>query len=226
MPLNQPQQQVWPRGWSGQQLCTKLGLGSLGERTERESREAGELEIAGGTGESGREEIRNGQTEESREALERPGNASLAPPQEVSRGTGRVFGTGQNPGGRAEWRRRLERRERLCPAPVLPPVFTWCLGRPTMDGKTALGASSPAKPALTSPEPLSHTSAVVSSSSHIFERRYGPEKQRGNMSGPPRTAGHRRAPPGVPSVPSRPPSRSAGTAAAAHAGGWRREREI
>lgn len=78
----------------------KLGLGSLGERTERESREAGELEIAGGTGESGREEVGNGQTGDSREALERNGNASLAPPQEVSRGTGRVFGTGQNSGGK------------------------------------------------------------------------------------------------------------------------------
>lgn len=37
-----------------------------------------------------------------------------------------------------------------------------------MDGKTARGASSPANPALTSPEPLSHTRAVVSSSSHMF----------------------------------------------------------
>lgn len=47
-------------------------------------------------------------------------------------------------------------------------LLTWCLGRPTMDGKTALGASSPAKPALQSPEPLSHTRAVLSSSSHIL----------------------------------------------------------
>ena len=39
-----------------------------------------------------------------------------------------------------------------------------------MEGKTARGASSPAKPAFTSPEPLSHTRAVVSSSSHIFAR--------------------------------------------------------
>lgn len=46
--------------------------------------------------------------------------------------------------------------------------FTWWRGRPTMDGKTARGASSPAKPAFTSPEPLSHTRAVVSSSSHIL----------------------------------------------------------
>lgn len=37
-----------------------------------------------------------------------------------------------------------------------------------MDGNTALGASSPAKPAFTRPEPLSHTRAVVSSSSHMM----------------------------------------------------------
>lgn len=37
-----------------------------------------------------------------------------------------------------------------------------------MEGKTALGASSPAKPAFTRPEPLSHTRAVVSSSSHML----------------------------------------------------------
>lgn len=37
-----------------------------------------------------------------------------------------------------------------------------------MDGNTALGASSPAKPAFTRPEPLSHTRAVVSSSSHML----------------------------------------------------------
>ena len=42
--------------------------------------------------------------------------------------------------------------------------FTWCLGRPTMDGKTALGASSPANPALHMPEPLSTTKAATSSS--------------------------------------------------------------
>lgn len=39
-----------------------------------------------------------------------------------------------------------------------------------MDGKTARGASSPAKPALHSPEPLSQTKAVVSSS-HMAELR-------------------------------------------------------
>lgn len=37
-----------------------------------------------------------------------------------------------------------------------------------MEGKTARGASSPAKPALQRPEPLSHTRAVVSSS-HMVE---------------------------------------------------------
>lgn len=37
-----------------------------------------------------------------------------------------------------------------------------------MEGNTALGASSPAKPAFTRPEPLSHTRAVVSSSSHML----------------------------------------------------------
>lgn len=41
---------------------------------------------------------------------------------------------------------------------------TWCLGLPTMEGKTARGASSPAKPALHIPEPLSTTRAAISSS--------------------------------------------------------------
>ena len=50
----------------------------------------------------------------------------------------------------------------------IPTITPWCLGRPTMDGKTALGASSPAKPALTMPEPLSHTSAETSASSAMF----------------------------------------------------------
>merc|ERR1712088_376847 len=45
---------------------------------------------------------------------------------------------------------------------------TWCFGRPTMDGKTALGASSPAKPALHMPEPLSTTKAATSSSHILF----------------------------------------------------------
>jgi len=47
-------------------------------------------------------------------------------------------------------------------------LLTWCLGRPTMDGKTALGASSPAKPALHIPDPLSTTKAATSSSSPMF----------------------------------------------------------
>ena len=44
---------------------------------------------------------------------------------------------------------------------------TWCLGLPTIDGNTALGASSPAKPALHIPDPLSITKAATSSS-HIL----------------------------------------------------------
>ena len=47
-------------------------------------------------------------------------------------------------------------------------LLTWCLGRPTMEGKTALGASSPAKPALHMPEPLSTTKAATSSS-HMLD---------------------------------------------------------
>eukprot|EP00441_Pelagodinium_beii_P037278 CAMPEP_0197646978 /NCGR_PEP_ID=MMETSP1338-20131121/23964_1 /TAXON_ID=43686 ORGANISM="Pelagodinium beii, Strain RCC1491" /NCGR_SAMPLE_ID=MMETSP1338 /ASSEMBLY_ACC=CAM_ASM_000754 /LENGTH=67 /DNA_ID=CAMNT_0043220669 /DNA_START=5 /DNA_END=205 /DNA_ORIENTATION=+ len=43
---------------------------------------------------------------------------------------------------------------------MMPGIF----GRPTMDGNTALGASSPAKPALHIPEPLSTTRAATSSS--------------------------------------------------------------
>lgn len=45
--------------------------------------------------------------------------------------------------------------------------ITWYLGLPTMDGKTARGASSPANPALHIPEPLSTTKAATSSS-HMF----------------------------------------------------------
>ena len=43
-------------------------------------------------------------------------------------------------------------------------VSTWCLGLPTTEGNTALGSSSPAKPALHIPEPLSITEAETSSS--------------------------------------------------------------
>ena len=49
--------------------------------------------------------------------------------------------------------RRHERRKGL------HTMIPGCLGRPTMDGKTARGASSPAKPALHIPEPLSTTRA-------------------------------------------------------------------
>lgn len=43
-------------------------------------------------------------------------------------------------------------------------IHTWWRGRPTIEGKTALGASSPAKPALHIPDPLSTTRAATSSS--------------------------------------------------------------
>lgn len=52
-------------------------------------------------------------------------------------------------------------------------AHTWWRGLPTMEGKTARGASSPANPALTKPEPLSHTRAVVSSSSHMVAFYWG-----------------------------------------------------
>ncbi len=54
-----------------------------------------------------------------------------------------------------------------------PPVANCILDTETVseavydNGNTALGASSPAKPALHIPEPLSHTKAAISSS-HIF----------------------------------------------------------
>mmetsp|Transcript_11146 Transcript_11146/g.12772 ORF Transcript_11146/g.12772 Transcript_11146/m.12772 type:complete len:103 (+) Transcript_11146:750-1058(+) len=46
----------------------------------------------------------------------------------------------------------------------MPTMIPGCFGRPTMDGKTARGASSPANPALHIPEPLSTTRACTSSS--------------------------------------------------------------
>ncbi len=52
----------------------------------------------------------------------------------------------------------------FCPIPTI--MFCW-RGRPTMDGNTARGASSPAKPALHIPLPLSITRAETSSS-HII----------------------------------------------------------
>lgn len=41
--------------------------------------------------------------------------------------------------------------------------FTLCLGRPIIEGNTALGDSSPENPALHSPDPLSITIAGTSS---------------------------------------------------------------
>ena len=53
---------------------------------------------------------------------------------------------------------------------MIPGIF----GRPTMDGKTARGASSPAKPALHMPLPLSTTNAATS-----FKReKADPERER------------------------------------------------
>lgn len=67
-----------------------------------------------------------------------------------------------------------------------------------MDGKTARGASSPANPALTKPEPLSHTRAVVSSSSHISGSHLPvPGAERHKISEPP--------PPRFPDGPPPPP---------------------
>merc|ERR1712055_918727 len=57
----------------------------------------------------------------------------------------------------------------FCPIPTMTPT---CLGRPTMEGKTALGASSPAKPALHIPEPLSQTRAATSSSHMLIGDSY------------------------------------------------------
>lgn len=70
-----------------------------------------------------------------------------------------------------------------------------------MDGKTALGASSPAKPALHSPDPLSQTRAVLSSSSHIFyssvhwpsRQKTALWKQQGRIKSKPKTYSGSRA---------------------------------
>eukprot|EP00419_Tripos_fusus_P025923 CAMPEP_0172703182 /NCGR_PEP_ID=MMETSP1074-20121228/37038_1 /TAXON_ID=2916 /ORGANISM="Ceratium fusus, Strain PA161109" /LENGTH=64 /DNA_ID=CAMNT_0013525045 /DNA_START=86 /DNA_END=278 /DNA_ORIENTATION=+ len=48
---------------------------------------------------------------------------------------------------------------------MMPGIF----GRPTMEGNTARGASSPAKPALHIPLPLSTTKAATSSSSAMIK---------------------------------------------------------
>merc|ERR1712018_381558 len=55
--------------------------------------------------------------------------------------------------------------ESFWPIPTISPLWR---GRPTIDGNTALGASSPANPALHMPDPLSTTKAATSSS-HIFD---------------------------------------------------------
>ncbi len=47
-------------------------------------------------------------------------------------------------------------------------MISGCFGRPTMEGNTAQGASSPAKPALVVPDPLSITNARTSSSAAMF----------------------------------------------------------
>jgi len=48
-----------------------------------------------------------------------------------------------------------------------------------MDGKTALGASSPAKPALHMPDPLSMTKAAISSS-HMMDT-YGSKNNKSQL---------------------------------------------
>ena len=50
----------------------------------------------------------------------------------------------------------------------MPTITPWWRGLPTIEGKTARGASSPAKPDLTMPEPLSQTRAETSPSSAIL----------------------------------------------------------
>lgn len=73
-----------------------------------------------------------------------------------------------------------------------------------MEGNTALGASSPAKPAFTRPEPLSHTRAVVSSSSHMVSGFCKGQQGRGDtrrvstaaaLAREPSLPGDRRTPP-------------------------------
>merc|ERR1719474_994512 len=59
--------------------------------------------------------------------------------------------------------------ESFCPIPTITP---WWRGRPTMEGKTARGASSPANPALHMPDPLSTTKAATSSSHMSRPCRY------------------------------------------------------
>ncbi|RNE96130.1 uncharacterized protein Tco025E_09802, partial [Trypanosoma conorhini] len=53
---------------------------------------------------------------------------------------------------------------------ALPIIACSFFGRPTMDGNTWRGASSPEKPAFTIPEPLSQTMADCSSSDIVRNR--------------------------------------------------------
>jgi len=62
-----------------------------------------------------------------------------------------------------DMRTKLDTRPVLWSSAVLVHWPTWWRGRPTIDGKTALGASSPPKPALHIPDPLSTTRAAMSS---------------------------------------------------------------
>lgn len=59
-------------------------MGSLGERTGWEWREADEPEIAGAKGDGDRKETTESQREEFREAPKKPGKASAVPAQGVS----------------------------------------------------------------------------------------------------------------------------------------------
>jgi hypothetical protein len=57
------------------------------------------------------------------------------------------------------------------------------LDLPTIDGKTARGASSPAKPALHMPEPLSTTRAWSSSPSDMMNSNDNTSQTRGLLKG-------------------------------------------
>lgn len=76
---------------------------------------------------------------------------------------------------------------------------TWCLGRPTMEGKTARGASSPANPALHIPDPLSTTSAAISSS--MAELQKAKKKGKWRKRGHPLTLEAQTSPSAVPLTP-------------------------
>merc|ERR1719320_702161 len=75
----------------------------------------------------------------------------------------------------------------FCPIPTITP---WWRGRPTMEGKTALGASSPANPALHMPEPLSTTRAATSSSHILFDRSCSLEHIHNHLAPAEQAVGH------------------------------------